>query len=845
METIPSLQLSCRSFFSIRMMRRCLPSLALAAAAALPALATAQMTSYTAATLDPTRTEAALHLERTAHQPLPEQYIWVADKQAGHSGSSPKAHVYFKRSFTLDSVPLAATLYVAGPGTLKVFVNGLLAGTDSVEPNTNLGIRTMSFNVAHLLKAGSNTIALDATDGPHKGFGSDDPAALALEQGRVLVVKLLPAILGENAKPLLLSDASWKASDDDPQNWQQPGFNDTLWSKVVTYGGIESDIDFFQANSDSGLYDWPGYNGISPFLAQYTLAPAKVEQAADGIGTVTGADSLTGSGAADLSVTLPTESALLPKGPQVLLDFGREVVGRIRIASASDQPSDVVIQYGESKDEALQGPYLGQDPIHLAPRATAYGPKSAFRYVLVRFVRGEHQQYSALNLDGIAYPVKWQGSFESSDPMLNKAWAVGAYTAHLCMQDDIWDAPKRDRARWMGDLDVSGRTINDAFGDTFLMEQTLDALLGPHPATQDVNTIPGYSAFWFTGEAQFYRTHDAKAQLEALHPRMVQLLHRMASELNGNGLFVNAQHGWPFVDWSPELHDDTPLARMGTQMEFYAAFHQAAYLLNQLGDSKEAQFATNTADAIGQAAQEHLLDASGSYSDRWQPNAYAVLSGVATPSQYPSIWKNALSSVGHVKYNALIITPYYNYYVISAMAKMDHRQAALDWIRQYWGGMLAEGATSFWEGYMPDWYKDPFHQSLQADQQSGFVVSLAHGWSTGITPWLTEQVLGVQSTGPGFSTVRIRPDLIDLSYAKGTVPTPRGLLAVSIKKEGAAGMSVSIDLPENTKATVLMPAGSGAHITLNGKAANATPVAPGNRSAVLLQSGGHYELESR
>jgi len=42
---------------------------------------------------------------------------------------------------------------------------------------------------------------------------------------------------------------------------------------------------------------------------------------------------------------------------------------------------------------------------------------------------------------------------------------------------------KRDRGRWMGDLDVSGRTIEDAFDDHFLMEETLDRLLGPAPVT--------------------------------------------------------------------------------------------------------------------------------------------------------------------------------------------------------------------------------------------------------------------------------------------------------------------------------------------------------------------------
>jgi len=122
-----------------------------------------------------------------------------------------------------------------------------------------------------------------------------------------------------------------------------------------------------------------------------------------------------------------------------------------------------------------------------------------------------------------------------------------------------------------------------------------------------------------------------------------------------------------------------------------------------------------------------------------------VLSDLANPSQYEKIWHNSLSSVGHIKYNALIITPYYNYYVISAMAKMGHRAEALDWIRQFWGGMIDEGATSFWEGYDPSWYKGDFHSSLQADDTTGYQASLAHGWSTGVTPWIMEEIAGIHA----------------------------------------------------------------------------------------------------
>ncbi len=285
-------------------------------------------------------------------------------------------------------------------------------------------------------------------------------------------------------------------------------------------------------------------------------------------------------------------------------------------------------------------------------------------------------------------------------------------------------------------------------------------------------------------------------------------------------------------------------------MEFYAAFRDGAWLLRQLNDSANAEKFQKEADTIKAAAQQYLLDPSGSFGDRWQTNAYAVLSGVANASQYDAIWRNALSSVGHVKYNAFIITPYYNYYVVSAMAKMGHRQAALNWIRQYWGGMVNEGATSFWEGYDPSWYKgSDFHASLQADNMSGYRVSLAHGWSSGVTPWLMEQVLGIHASGSGFSTVDIRPDLIDLQWARGGEPTPRGMLSVDIRKDDIrkdGGYMTAIDLPPGTVANVSVPVPSpNAQVTVNGSAESSTPAEDGARAVVVLRTAGHYEIESR
>ena len=805
--------------------------------------------------LDPTRSVLSPRLESAIHKPLPEEYIWTREDAVSNDAllsyrrparDSETAPHYFRRSFMLHQVPAAATLYIAGPRSVEVYLNGQMIGHDEANLDAPIGIQMFTFDVSRALREGENVIALRVVRGAGVNGFTNSRLTMQLAAGKAMAVKLVGAARGKASPVLVISDKDWKASLNASDGWQRGDFEDSSWKSADSLGSIEGSIDLFQWNADAGMYNWPGYEGISPFLAQASLPPVSVEHVYSGVGTVHHADALKG-GEGEFTVDLPAPQVEDTQAPQILLDFGRDANGRLHFVSDSDLPAVVTVQYGESEDEALKQPYLGVNAVYIPAHGSAYGPKSAFRYALLRFVQGGRGlRFQSINLDLIYYPVKYQGFFESSDPKLNLMWTIGAYTAHLCMQDDIWDAPKRDRGRWMGDLDVSGRTINDVFADHFLMEDTLDRLIGPAPVRQHVNGIAGYSAFWITGEAEYYRHFGNKQQLMSFHDRLVQLMHYMEKELDERNLYVNHTGSWPFVDWSPELNGDTPEARFGTQLEFIAAFDQGVYLLKEMGDTANAEQFTRELDALKSAARQYLLDKqTNAYSSRWQLNAMAVLSGLVPASQYSDIWNASLSSVGKIKYNAFIITPYYNYYVISAMAKMGHRQEALNWIRQYWGGMVDEGATSFWEGYDPAWYKNDAHGSLQADNMSGYRVSLAHGWSSGVTPWLMEEVLGIHATGPGFSSVDIRPDLIDLDWAKGGEPTPHGMLNVSVKKKGS-GAEVAIDLPDQVEAHVSVPVSSaGQQVLVNGKAEHAESSENGARAIVVLRQAGHYEISTQ
>ena len=819
---------------------------------------TVQLEPSKLAPLDPTRGIASPVLERAVHKQLPEEYIWTARESTGNQkllynfpGIAEQTEPHFFRThFRVASVPRQATLYIAGPRSVSVWVNGQLADRVSSDTGSPLGMHVFTTPVARLLHPGNNVIAIQAVRG--RGVTGFANSALVRQQtfGQVMVAKIIPAAPGVVGASILHTDASWHSATDAPDGWEAPAFDDSAWKPVMTLGGIESNIELFQWNADAGLYNWPGYDGISPFLAHLPLPPAKVLSSYSGRGGFTGVDTLTSSG--ELTVHLPAGATSDADAPSLVLDFGRELTGRLEIVSASDHPVRLTMQLGESTSEALKDPSLGINQQTIAPHGTGHSPKTAFRYAKIRFLGGATAQditLKSIHVDHIYYPVKFQGSFESSDPVLNRIWETGAYTAHLCMQDGVWDASKRDRGRWMGDTDVSGPVIEEAFGDRMLLEDTLDRLLGPdprQPVDQHVNGIPGYSSFWFTGVADFYRHTGDKAFLEREHKRLLELLSVVDEDFDQQGIYANKSKVWLYVDWSPELNGDTPETRRATTLEFLRAYREAAYLLRELGDTANATKYEARAETTEKAAREYLEDAStNTFGPRWQTNAAAVISGAAQPAQYDAIWSHVLSQVGHEAPAGTqwpIMSPYYGAYVLRAMARMDHRSDALAWIRQFWGGMLKEGATSFWEAYDTHWYKEDFHSSLQADNRSGYFVSLAHGWSSGPTAWLTEEVLGIKPTSAGFATVDLRPDLVDLTYARGAVPTPHGLLKLDAHK-APAGMTVTVDIPQGVVAKLSVP-GTG-DVQVNGKPEEAISAEDGKRRIVTLTEAGHYEITAR
>src|SRR5487761_436416 len=183
-------------------------------------------------------TAAASHprLERGLHRPLPEHYIWT------HGKAAKGAEHDFVRKFQVKNPPRQATVYVAGPGQLSVWLNGQSLSSKkpkSSQPKSG-HLRPQVFHAAARLKAGLNWLAIAAHGGEKK-----------------LAVKIVPAGFERNAPAVIISDARWKGRINAPKGWESSAPKAAGWQPVRDLGGIESHIDNFQWNADSGLYLWP------------------------------------------------------------------------------------------------------------------------------------------------------------------------------------------------------------------------------------------------------------------------------------------------------------------------------------------------------------------------------------------------------------------------------------------------------------------------------------------------------------------------------------------------------------------------------------------------------------
>ena len=511
-------------------------------------------------------------------------------------------------------------------------------------------------------------------------------------------------------------------------------------------------------------------------------------------GDVTGSENLLAAG--DDVCTLVSGA----KGGEagLLLDWGRELHGgvRIEVPGGVHRPVRVRVRFGESASEAMQTPdsdhAIHDHDVLLAWMGRTEVGITGFRFVRIDLLDPDTtltlRRVEAITL---MHPRKWLGSFVCSDDRLNQIWQTGAYTVHLCMQELVWDGIKRDRLAWVGDLHPEALVISALFGADPLVPLTLDYERDHSPLPRWMNGISSYSLWWVIIQRDWYRYHADRDYLLAQRDYLHQLLPHLLAHLDGTG--GETLDGFRFLEW-PTSGDKTAIDA-GLQALMVIALQAGADLLETLGDTALAQ----TVRAGAGRAAAHPRPATASK----QANALRVLAGMADAG---AVNREILSDDPHRG-----LSTFYGYYLLEARARAGDYTGCLDLLRTYWGGMLDKGATTFWEGFETDWLEDSTNlddlppapesglRDIHADFgdwcYKGLRHSLCHGWAAGPTVWLMNHVLGITPAAPGFARVHVAPHLGDLQWARGTFPTPHGVIEVAHERGRGDKIHTTLTLP--------------------------------------------------
>ncbi len=482
-----------------------------------------------------------------------------------------------------------------------------------------------------------------------------------------------------------------------------------------------------------------------------------------------------------------------------LYDFGKETFGYLLLKQVSGK-GDFCIYYGESPEEAtdtLYGETLdkirvdGDTITDLALNHTVsltedylLENSKAFRYVYVTL--GEGVRLGDVMMHYEYLPVTYRGTFKCNDEELNKIWEVGAYTMHLTSREFFIDGIKRDRWVWSGDAIQSYLMNYYLFFDSDTVKRTIWLLRGKDPITCHTNTILDYTFYWFLSIYDYYMYTGDKHFVSQVYPRMQTMMDYVLGRTNADGMVEGLTGDWVFVDWA-----DFPMSKQGAlaiEQILFCKSLETMQLCAGLMEKNEdvTKYSKLAADLRAkllptfwneekQAFIHNVEKGKRSEQINKFPNMFAITLGYLDEEKKASVMKNVMLNEDVLK----ITTPYMRFYELEAMCAMGYQTQVMQEMKAYWGGMLNEGATSFWEKYNPE---ESGTQHL-AMYGRPYGKSLCHAWGASPIYLLGKYYLGVKPVKEGYKEFSVTPVLGGLEWMEGSVPTPAGAIQVYMDKE--------------------------------------------------------------
>ncbi|MBI4583258.1 MAG: glycoside hydrolase family 78 protein, partial [Planctomycetes bacterium] len=718
-----------------------------------------------------------------------------------------------------------AVAYASALGLFELELNGRRAGDAWFAPGwSDYAKRAYyrAFDVTGLVQPGANGLGAVVADGWYAGYvgfgGGRDHYG-----DRIRLLAQLVVEHADGTSETLATGPDWKASTGplleadflmgesydarkELPGWDSPGFDDSSWSAADVTEKIAARIE---------AHPGPPVNELGALKPIQVTEPAKGRFVFDLGQNFAGVARLKMKGSPGQAITLRFAEMLSPDG--------NIYTENLRSARATDR----YICRGGGEEEVWQ------------PRFTFHG----FRYVELTGCssRPDPEAITGIPLSSNTPVV---GRFQCSNDLVNKLFSNISWTQRMNFIDIPTDCPQRDeRLGWTGDAQIYCRTacrITDA--QAFFTKWFIDLadaqredgqfpMVAPlkskgvtadgGPAWADAGVICPWTVYDLYGDRDVIEKHYASMRrfIDFSRNRSTpDLLPPASFHCFGDWLNIRAETPKEVIYIAYFANSTRLFARMAEALgrkddaeRYGELFEKIKAAFNRAYVAPDGRILGHTQTGYALALSFDLLDA-----EKRELAAQHLIDDIQGRG-----WR---LSTGFIGTKDLML-------VLSRIGRTEVAyRLLLNTTFPSWGFSIQHGATTIWErwnGWTPE--SGFFEPSMN---------SFAHYSFGAVGQWLFEIAGGVNTDGPGFRKIIVRPQPGGgLTWMKTSYDSIRGRIESSWEMDGGR-FSLSIRIPANTTATVFVPAAEAAQVTEGGK-----PAARSEGVKFLREEGGAAVFE--
>jgi hypothetical protein len=737
------------------------------------------------------------------HKPV-ANWIWDAGED-----NPRNYYLLIRKTFDLDQIPNDATAYISAFAYADIYINGKLVERCPMNCDPEFQVYE-KFDLTGYFRKGKNTIAALVYN-----FGTGMHHRINGRGGFFFQGTLT----SEKSVLKINTDDSWRVSK--AKAWDNKSDTRTLTSNLIGF------IEKFDARL------MPQRWNENPF-DDSQWKPARML----GIPPLTPWNTIVEVNRRPLFREKVSPITHWFVGDKVVYDFGKEIAGTpiLELYSGLD---GITLEMGTGErlladSSVLYTKRVNYTDYYISKKGfQTWSPLTwrGFRYLSL-------SQKDSIIIKGITainrnYDFTREGSFECSDPLLNKIWEVGNQTILLCAQDTYMDTPWREQTHYIaGDSRFLQKYAFYPFGmsSEFLMHYNILSGAWSQRWKEDGSIRSRYPTDWLLGKGtsayladyelewvimlgEYYQYFGKSDLIRQVYPNMKKLMTLFDSYTGKEHGLLTKIPGWIVLDHPDSYPMDQREEITGLNCLYYEALKQASAIARSIGEDpaqgeiwskKAASVRLNIRKWLWSPEKHLFMDSFGSEKCSQQTQVYALLYGLAEENEKEQVI-NAIAAGNRSSEQS------FSYYVVHSI--FDSRpQWGLDFIRKNWGDQMK---SPFFNG--------AWHECWDIANFTTDLMTTSHAWCSGPTALLPQKVLGVEPISAGWQTFSVRPNPCDLKWAKGIVSSPFGQICIEWNIDIKGDFKLFVVVPEHTIADIALPGTNTDKIKINDLPSGSNP----------------------